>query len=181
MRCGARCGTGCGRWRTTAVRAARTREGSTAQIGSRAREERTQNMKRISMTLEVSKLSGWSNADACCAESRKEGMVRCGERSAGGKGPTQGWGAQGTRGAHPEHGVHVRDAGGYTMRGELWVSRREAAGSGGARSVQGRARAAGSREGVERWRREQRAGEGSTADWGQGTGRSALGTCSAWW
>ena len=28
-----------------------------------------------------------------------------------GDGPTQGWGGQGTRGAHPEHGVHGRDLG----------------------------------------------------------------------
>ena len=47
------------------------------------------------------------------------------------------------------------------------------ASNGGARSVQGNALATGSREGIERWRREQRAGEGSTADWGHGEERTA--------
>eukprot|EP00964_Phaeocystis_antarctica_P044774 scaffold25745_cov72-Phaeocystis_antarctica.AAC.1 len=64
------------------------------------------------MTLEVSKLSGWLNADAYCRESK----------------------------------------GGHTVRDDVRPGRREAAGDRGARSVPG---------------------EGSTADWGQGTGRSA--------
>ena len=34
------------------------------------------------------------------------------KRHAREKGPTQGLGAKGTRGAHAEHGAHVRDAGG---------------------------------------------------------------------
>ena len=34
------------------------------------------------------------------------------KRHARGRGPTQGLGAKGTRGAHVEHAVHVRDAGG---------------------------------------------------------------------
>ena len=42
------------------------------QIGGRARgEERTENMKPMVVTLEVSKVSGWLNADACCRESRE--------------------------------------------------------------------------------------------------------------
>eukprot|EP00964_Phaeocystis_antarctica_P096342 scaffold62657_cov64-Phaeocystis_antarctica.AAC.2 len=83
------------------------------------------------MTLDVSKLSGWLNADASCRESKgghiygaRAGRVVCG--SGGGrwmaekatarckqhadKGMTADLG-QGTRGAHPEHGVHVCDAG----------------------------------------------------------------------
>ena len=32
-----------------------------------------------------------------------------------GEGPTQGLGGQGTRGAHPEHAVHIRDAGGIPI------------------------------------------------------------------
>ena len=69
------------------------------------------------VTLEVSKLSGWLNADARCRESN----------------------------------------GGHTMQGE----------------------GAGGREGGGRPRRKQRAGEGSTADIGQGTRRSARRTCTA--
>ena len=32
-----------------------------------------------------------------------------------GEGPTHGCGGQGTRGAHPEHAVHVNDAGGIPI------------------------------------------------------------------
>ena len=37
----------------------------------RARAERTENMLYISMTLEVSQLSGWLNADAHCRVEKK--------------------------------------------------------------------------------------------------------------
>ena len=40
--------------------------------GGRARAERTVNMSRTSVTLDMSKLSAWLNADACC---RVEGRV----------------------------------------------------------------------------------------------------------
>jgi hypothetical protein len=40
------------------------------------------------------------------------GVVAAHKRHARGKGPTQGLGAKGTRGAHEEHVAHVRDAGG---------------------------------------------------------------------
>ena len=44
--------------------------------GPRARAERTRNMYCMSLTLEVSKLSGWLKADAYC---RVEGEgMRCG-------------------------------------------------------------------------------------------------------
>ena len=39
-------------------------------------------------------------------------------------GPTQGWGGQGTRGAHVEHGVHARDLG--RVEAERLVERRRA-------------------------------------------------------
>ena len=80
-----------------------------------ARGERTVNIKLVSVTLEVSKLSGWLKADACCrvegrAHAMRGGEVRAGRRSlsreAGGPvgwwrhtsgmhgdGPTQGLGA----------------------------------------------------------------------------------------
>ena len=47
-------------------------------VGVRARAERTANMKNMVVTLDVSKLSGWLNADACCRVERA-GM-RCGKR-----------------------------------------------------------------------------------------------------
>ena len=37
----------------------------------RARAERTRNMYRMSVTLDVSKLSGWLNADALCRVGRE--------------------------------------------------------------------------------------------------------------
>jgi hypothetical protein len=45
---------------------------------------------------------------------RREGLGCGGGTTSGmhGDGPTQGWGAKGTRGAHGEHVVHGRDAGG---------------------------------------------------------------------
>ena len=35
-----------------------------SRLGARARAERTSNIQRMSVTLDVSKLSGWLNADA---------------------------------------------------------------------------------------------------------------------
>ena len=40
-------------------------------VGVRARAERTRNMDCMSVTLDVSKLSGWLNADACCRVERR--------------------------------------------------------------------------------------------------------------
>ena len=39
--------------------------------GEIARAERTENMKRMSVALDVSKLSGWLNADAFCRVGRR--------------------------------------------------------------------------------------------------------------
>ena len=36
-----------------------------------AREKRTENMTRMFVTLEVSRLSGWLNADALCRDQRE--------------------------------------------------------------------------------------------------------------
>ena len=54
-----------GRTEAVAVQAAR-REGPTMEAEGRARAERTKNMDVMSVTLDVSKLSGWLNADAHC-------------------------------------------------------------------------------------------------------------------
>ena len=51
---------------------------------------------------------------------RAWGVVAAHKRHARGKGPTQGLGAKGTRGAHAEHGVHGRDAGGVEAQ-RLWL------------------------------------------------------------
>ena len=40
-------------------------------------EECTENISRILVTLEVSKLSGWLNADAACRKSKGGHAVRC--------------------------------------------------------------------------------------------------------
>ena len=99
-------------------------------MGAEHGEERTRNMSRMSVTLEVSKLSGWLNADAFCRES-KGGNVVQGEvyGSAGGRrrattlrrrrkvaacrgGTDRRLGVGGTGGAHVEHELHVCDTGG---------------------------------------------------------------------
>ena len=46
----------------------RAEEGLDCRYGAEHGEERTQNMWLMSVTLEVSKLSGWLNADAYCRE-----------------------------------------------------------------------------------------------------------------
>ena len=95
--------------------------------GPRARAERTENMRNMVLTLEVSKLSGWLKADAACrVEGRGhmrcgEGEVRAGRRErawgvvAAHKRHARGWPDPrlgGMRGAHIEHEAHARDAGG---------------------------------------------------------------------
>ena len=62
----------------------------TVQAEGSARAERTENMYAMSVTLEVSRLSGWLNADMLCRV--KNGSIargatcRLGERAAGGGG-----------------------------------------------------------------------------------------------
>ena len=148
-------------------------------------------MRPMFVTPEVSKLSGWLNADAACQESKGghtvRGEVRPGRREAAGDrgaGSAQGRGLDCRLGAgHGEErtwnmanmvvtlevsklsgwlnaDAYCRESnGGHTMLGEVRPGRREAAGDRDARSVQG---------------------EGPTADWGQGTGRSAPRTCRTW-
>ena len=57
--------------------------GLDCRFGAGHGEERTLNMTDMSMTLEVSKLSGWLNADASCRESNGGHTVRCEVQSAG--------------------------------------------------------------------------------------------------
>ena len=54
----------------------RVGQGSTADWGQGTGGERTENMSNMVVTLEVSKLSGWLNADARCRESNGGHTVR---------------------------------------------------------------------------------------------------------
>ena len=155
------------------------------QIESReCGEERTLNMCCTFVTLEVSKLSGWLNADATCRESKGEHTVWCEVQSTGRREAAGDRGASGAQGrgrlqigsrarggAHPERLLHGCDVGG--VEAQRLVERRRAL-----PRVERRAydagRAAGREAGGDGRRRcKQCAGEGPTADWGQGTGRSA--------
>ena len=44
----------------------------TVEAESRARAERTKNMRPMSVTRDVSRLSGWLNADASCRVEKRE-------------------------------------------------------------------------------------------------------------
>jgi len=88
-------------------------EGPTQGLGGRARAERTLNMDCMFVTLEVSKLSGWLNADVDCRVERRacDAGARCaprGGRSWGpapaqaactGKAPLRAWGSGHARSA----------------------------------------------------------------------------------
>ena len=60
--------------RATAAQAGCRREGTNTDAGAGRGEERTLNMPLMSVTLEVSKLSGWLNDAAPC----RKGGIRCG-------------------------------------------------------------------------------------------------------
>ena len=109
------------RWATAGHAARRGELG--CRFGAVHGEERTLNMLDMSVTLEVTKLSGRLNADAPCRESKGGHAVQGevygrrvaagdrGARSVQGRAPLQiGGRVQG--GAHHEHEAHFRDAGG---------------------------------------------------------------------
>ena len=119
----------------TAVQAACTGRDRLKAVGVRARAERTSNIQRMSVTLDVSKLSGWLNAVAYCRESKgghamreevwpgRRGGVGWRRRNRHARGwLVQGCGGQGTRGAHREHALHGRDLG--RVEAERLVERR---------------------------------------------------------
>ena len=112
MRCGAKCVPGGREAAGDGGASSAQGRGLDCRFGAGQGEERTWNMLAMLVTLEVSKLSGWLNADAYCRESK----------------------------------------GGHTERGEL----RGGYGEGGRQMAENGG-----------------AGEDSTADWGQGKGRSA--------
>ena len=70
------------------------------------RAERTVNMELSFVTLDMSKLSCWSNASAACREGSSGSMGR-----GGGGVQSRGAGRGHARGAHVKHVVHGRDAG----------------------------------------------------------------------
>eukprot|EP00964_Phaeocystis_antarctica_P045982 scaffold26514_cov53-Phaeocystis_antarctica.AAC.5 len=147
--------------RATAVHAA-CRRGLGCRLRAGHGEERTANMPPMSVTLEVSKLSGWLNAVASCRES-KEGHAMWGEVQTGrpevaadrGARSVQGWArlqigkSRARGGAHGEHvsklsgwlNAHAccrESKEGHAMWGEVQTGRPEVAADRGARSVQGR-------------------------------------------
>ena len=61
-----------------------------------ARAERTRNMDSMVVTLDVSQLSGWLNADAACRVER-ESIKRA---ATGGPGGGRAWGGGGASGVH---------------------------------------------------------------------------------
>ena len=71
---------GCG---VAAAAQAARREDPIVEAAGRARAERTLNMDCMFVTLEVSRLSGWLNADAPCrvkGKHRRRGGMRAGRR-----------------------------------------------------------------------------------------------------
>ena len=130
-------------------RGARTEgAGERARDCSRLGRQRTSNMPTISVTLEVSQLSGWLKVVAYCmprVASRAHGAGRAagrGTREAGGGGRSRGpgpgactqrageraatadIGGKARGGAHVKHVAHVRDAGGVPAQ-RLVEGRRE--------------------------------------------------------
>ena len=73
------------------VGGASSREAPTVEAEGRARAERTENIPRMSVTLDVLRLSGWLNARASCRVERESigGGAACGQ--AGGR---VGWGGR---------------------------------------------------------------------------------------
>ena len=107
-------------------------------MGAGHGEERTPNMYCMSVTLEVSKLSGRLNAYAFCRESKGGHAVRrkvyplAGAREAAGDRGARSVqararlqvGGRACGGAHGEHVAHVRDAGG--VEAQRLIKRRRA-------------------------------------------------------
>ena len=123
MRRGARFGPGGGR--AAGDRAVSRLQGrARLQVGGRGRggQERTLNMAPMFVTREVSKLSGWLNADADCrAERMAYNAMRGAGRQTGGRQATAAQAAckgglncilegKARRRAHREHVAHVCDA-----------------------------------------------------------------------
>jgi len=97
-----------------------------AIVGRRRRRKRTSNIKLMSVTLEVSKLSGWLKASASCQVQRRHpsegnacgtemwhrGKGESAARAACVCGPARELGQKAQAEAHGEHPAHARDSGG---------------------------------------------------------------------
>eukprot|EP00964_Phaeocystis_antarctica_P008904 scaffold4824_cov69-Phaeocystis_antarctica.AAC.2 len=167
-------------------------EGLTQGWGPRARAERTENMPYMVVTLDVSKVSGWLNADAYCRVERRAydagrgaGRDARGRGAEGGRkwhalgprGPDSRLGAQGMRGAHREHAVHGCDAGRVEAQRlvegpRVLPSRKEGMRCRARCGPERKAWGGGDVSGVH--------GEGPTQGWGPGHARSAPRTCCSW-
>eukprot|EP00964_Phaeocystis_antarctica_P028793 scaffold16235_cov50-Phaeocystis_antarctica.AAC.2 len=171
MRCRTTCGLGGGRRQATAAQAAR-RGGLDCRLGSGQGEERTWNMSSMVVTLEVSKLSGWLNANADCRESKGGRTMRGEVRAGRGKWRGKRRGTQrakrarlqiGIRAggeAHVEHVLHVCDVGGVKAQRlverirDLPRVKRRAYGAGRGAGREGEA--AGDASRLEAWYGEER-------------------------
>jgi len=191
---GARCGPGGGRaWGSGGASGMHGEGPIKAFGGARARAGRTWNIPRMIVALEVSRLSGWLNAEATCRV-KGRGMQSCGARcgpggrrgreaavaqaASTGKAWLKAWRSQGMRGAHLEHAFYIGDLGGVEAqrlveRPRDLPSRREG------HAMRGEVRI-GRREGVRRWRRKRQQGRPATQGfWGPGHARSARRTCTS--
>ena len=74
---------------------ASSRMAPTVEVEGRARAERTRNMYLMSVTLDVSRLSGWLNADGTCRV-KKRSIRRRGDMWAGWR---EVWAGRGTSSA----------------------------------------------------------------------------------
>ena len=188
----ARCGPGAGRCGPAATheRHAR-REGPAVKArGGRARAEHTPNMPPMSVTLDVSKLSGWLNTDAYCRVARSAydaGGMQAGRRKGRGAAAAHAacrrrpeWGSVGAgkRGARRKHVLHICDFG--QVETQRLVERRRPLPS---RKERNRGRRHAGREVERAWggrgacsvQARARMGFG-----GAGHARSAPETCSPW-
>ena len=84
-------------------------------VGARARAERTENMDPMYVTLDVSKLSGWLNADADC---RVEKRACDAGRGIYGPGGGMAWGRRGVRNRRARGGPDSRLLGPARARAE---------------------------------------------------------------
>ena len=131
MRCGARCTIGGQQaMDDRGGKHAACRRGRDCRLGAGHGQERTKNIPYMFVTLEVSKLSGWLNADALCRESKEGHAVRgevYGSGAAGGGRPRRQAcsvqerarlpiGGRARGGEHVEHVARVCDAGGFPVR-----------------------------------------------------------------
>ena len=106
---GTRCGAGCaGRKAGGGARPCDAHAAWRLRIGGTGRgEQRTLNIARMSVTREVSQLSGWLKASAFCRGSQAGRTARCEPRAGGG----WSWGQGAGGAAHVKHVLHAPDAG----------------------------------------------------------------------